>query len=95
MGARHCGARAERAALLTQDETFAEPSARALIAQVDAADFSPPKRAKILDFAARQDFPSLPDCDDPDCGNVDRGLHFPDAVYEHIAEYREAKAHAN
>lgn len=69
-------------------------AARPLIAQVEAANYSPPKRAKILEFQARQGFPIVPDPDDPDCGNVYRDLTFPDEVYDHIAEYREAKVHA-
>lgn len=94
MVARHFGSGDELVALLTKDATVDEPAARALIEQVEAAGYNPPKRAKILDFQARQDFPIIPNADDPDCGNVYRDLTFPDAVYQHIAEYREAKAHA-
>jgi len=71
------------------------PAARALIDQVELADYSPPKRAKILDYAKRQEFPLLPDASDPDAGNVYRTLQFPEHVYEHIGEYREAKASAS
>jgi hypothetical protein len=94
MVARHFGSRDELVALLTKDATVKEDAARALVLQVEEANYSPPKRAKIVDFQARQDFPIIPDLDDPDCGNVYRDLTFPADVYEHIAEYREAKAHA-
>jgi hypothetical protein len=94
MIARHFGSADELVALLTKDATFDEDAARVLVAQVEDAGYSPPKRAKILAFAARQEFPIIPDPNDPDCGNVYRDLTFPDAVYEHIAEYREAKVHA-
>jgi len=48
-----------------------------------------------LDYAKRQEFPLLPDASDPDAGNVYRTLQFPEHVYEHIGEYREAKASAS
>jgi hypothetical protein len=94
MVARHFGTSDELIALLTMDATFDTAAARALIAQVEAANYIPPKRAKILEFQARQAFPIIPDPDDPDCGNVYRDLMFPDEVYDHIAEYREAKVHS-
>ena len=94
MIARHFGSNDDVVAALRQDRDFSEDDARALLAQVEQADYSPPKRAKILEYQAQQDFPIIPDPDDPDAGNVYRDLKFPDHVYEHIAEYREAKAHA-
>jgi hypothetical protein len=94
MVARHFGSSDELIALLTKDATFDADAARALIAQVEEANYSPPKRAKILEFQARQAFPIIPNPDDPDCGNVYRDLTFPDEVYDHIAEYREAKVRA-
>ena len=94
MIARHFGSDEDVVAALRQDKDFSEEDARALVAQVEAADYSPPKRAKILEYQAQQSFAIIPDSDDPDAGNVYRDLKFPDHVYEHIAEYREAKAHA-
>jgi hypothetical protein len=92
--ARHFGNEDDVVAQLRKDRDFSDADARALVAQVVSADYSPPKRAKILEYQAQQDFPIVPNPDDPDCGNVYKDLTFPDAVYEHIAEYREAKAHA-
>ncbi len=93
--ARHFASDDEVVAQLRKDRDFSEDDARALVTQVEAADYSPPKRAKILEYQAQQAFPILPDPEDPDAGNVYRDLKFPDRVYEHIAEYREAKSHAH
>jgi hypothetical protein len=94
MVARHFADDDALAAQLAKDRDFSEEQARALIAQVRQADYSPPKREKILEFQSRQRFPILPNPDDPDDGNVYKDLQFPDRVYEHISEYHEAKAHA-
>ncbi len=95
MVARHFGSDDDVVAALRQDRDFSEDDARALVAQVKQADYSPPKRAKIMEYQAQQEFPIVPDADDPDAGNVYRDLKFPDHVYEHIAEYREAKTQAH
>lgn len=94
MIARHFGTTDDVVAALQQDRDFSETDARALVAQVESADYSPPKREKILEYQAQQDFPIVPNAEDPDAGNVYKDLTFPDHVYEHIAQYREAKAHA-
>ena len=94
MVARHFGSDDEVVAELSKDRDFSEDDARALLTQVESAGYSPPKRAKILEYQAQQEFPIIPNPDDPDAGNVYKDLTFPDGVYEHIAEYREAKAHA-
>lgn len=80
---------------LTRDNSVSETEARALVLQVEERDYSPPRRDRILEWQQEQDFPILPDPDDPDAGNVYRDLHFPDAVYEHIAEYYEQKTEAH
>ncbi len=95
MIARHFGSDDEVVAALRQDHDFSEDDARALVVQVEQAGYSPPKRAKILEYQAQQDFPIIPNPDDPDAGNVYKNLKFPDDVYEHISEYREAKAKAS
>ena len=77
---------------LRKDKDFGEEEARALVAQVRAHDYSPPKRQRILEWQKEQDFPIIPDPDDPDAGNVYRTLQFPDDVYEHISEYYERQA---
>lgn len=92
MVARHFLTEDEVVAELSKDKDFGEDGARSLYAQVKSADYNPPSRAKILQYQSEQDFPIIPDPDDPDAGNVYRDLNFPDHVYEHIQEYREHKA---
>jgi len=95
MVARHFASEDEVVVQLRKDRDFSDEDARALVAQVAQADYSPPKRAKILDYQAQQEFPILTNPEDPDTGDVYRDLKFPDHVYKHIAEYREAKSHAH
>ncbi len=71
-----------------QDETHA----RSLLLQVKERDYNPPKRERILQWQARQDFPICPDPEDPNSGNVYRELRFPDGIYENIEEFWEEKA---
>jgi hypothetical protein len=79
---------------LQKDKDFNEEQARALYRQVQGRDYNPPRREKILEWQSQQDFPILPNADDPDAGNVYRDLTFPDGIYEDIAEYHEQKAGA-
>ena len=92
MVARRFVDRDELIALLSQDKDTGEAKARALVQQVEEHDYNPPRRARILEWQAKQDFPIIPNSDDPDAGNVYRELDFPDEVFEHIEEYREQKA---
>ncbi|MCW3062077.1 MAG: hypothetical protein JWQ02_3898 [Capsulimonas sp.] len=92
MVARHFLSEDEVVRLLQQDNDFSEPDARALYLQVQGHDYNPPKREKLLDYQSKQDFPIVPNPDDPDSGNLYRDLKFPDHVYEHISEYYEEKA---
>ena len=95
MVARHFMEPDEVAAQLGKDKDFSEGEARALVAQVQGKDYNPPRREKILDYQSQQDFPIIPNPDDPDEGNVYRDLQFPDHVYEHIADYYDHKNEAN
>ena len=79
---------------LTRDPDFSEEQAAALLRQVESRDYNPPRRERILAWQAEQEFPIIPNVDDPDCGNLYRHLKFPDKVYEHIQEYQEEKAEA-
>ena len=90
--ARHFVKEDELVKLLAQDKDFGETEARALVQQVQERDYSPPRREKIMEYQQKQDFPILPDAQDPDEGNVYRDLEFPQHVYDHISEYREQKA---
>ncbi|MBV9848084.1 MAG: hypothetical protein JO250_00210 [Armatimonadetes bacterium] len=94
MVARHFLSEDEVIGYLQKDRDFSEEQARALYLQVQGKDYNPPKRDKILHYQSQQDFPIIPNPDDPDSGNVYRDLQFPDHVYEHITDYYEHKAQA-
>ena len=78
---------------LAKSKNFDEEQARALVTQVKARGYNPPKRAKIMQFQEQQDFPICP-TDDPDGCNVYKNLNFPPEVYEKIQSYYEQKANA-
>jgi hypothetical protein len=94
MVARHFLGEEELIGLLAQDRDFSEEQAQSLVHQVRDRDYSPPRREKILEYQAQQEFPILPNPEDPDQGNVYRDLTFPNHVYEHISEYHGAKERA-
>jgi DNA primase large subunit len=92
MIARHFMAEDELVNLLAKQPDQDETQARTLLLQVQQKDYNPPKREKILDWQAQQEFPIIPDVEDPNCGNVYSELKFPDGIYEHIQEYYEERA---
>jgi len=65
--------------------------AKALVAEVTARGYNPPKRERILQWQQEQDFTICPNSDDPSACNVYAELRFPDAVYDNIGEYWEEK----
>ena len=87
MVARHFLDEAELVRLLAAQPEQDETKARALLRQVQERDYNPPKRERILEWQAQQDFPICPTPDDPQSCNVYRELRFPDSVYEHIGEF--------
>jgi hypothetical protein len=91
MVARHFLPAEEVLDWLMRDPDFSEEKARTMLAQVEQRDYNPPKRERILEWQAQQEFPILPDPDDPNCGNLYRNLKFPDGIYHHIEEYQEQK----
>src|SRR3954469_13684731 len=80
--------------LQEKNPSFSPVQAWALVNQVNSRDYNPPKREKIMQYQAEQEFPICPNPDDPDACNLYRNLKFPDHVYEKIAEYHQQKAHA-
>ena len=90
--ARHFLPEDELVRRLANDRDLSEEDARTLVSQVQEHDYNPPRREKILEYMGKQDFPILPDVDDPDAGNVYRDLDFPQRVYDHISEYHHQKA---
>ncbi len=94
MVARHFLSHDEVLAYMMKDTDFSEEDARVMLRQVEGRDYNPPKRDRILEWQNEQEFPILPNVDDPDCGNLYRNLKFPDEVYKHIGHYQEAKFEA-
>lgn len=92
MVARHFMERDELVSLLSEQPGMGEEQARALVAQVEGKDYNPPKRERILEWQAQQDFPICPDPDDPRGCNVYRELQFPDGIYDNIGQFWEEKA---
>ncbi len=94
MVARHFMPHEEVLGWLTRDRDFSEEDAQLMLRQVEGRDYSPPKRERILEWHGKQDFPILPNVDDPDCGSLYRNLTFPQEIYSHIGHYQEQKADA-
>jgi hypothetical protein len=92
MVGRHFMDEGELVRYLTMNPDFDATKARALVQQVQQRDYNPPRRERILEWQAQQEFPICPGGDDPDACNVYRNLKFPDGVYENIQEYHEQKA---
>ena len=79
---------------LTRDSDVDRDKAAALLRQVEARGYNPPRRDRILQWQGEQEFPILPNPEDPDCGNVYKSLKFPDEVYDHIQQYQAEKVDA-
>ncbi len=92
MIARHFLSDDEVLAEMTKDETCSEEDARGMLVQVEGRDYSPPRRERIMQWQAEQEFPIIPDAHNPDCGNVYKSLRFPKQTYSHIGHYQEEKA---
>src|SRR5215218_2243394 len=65
MIARHFMDEEEILKHLQNDPRFSEEQGRSLLRQVEARDYNPPKRERILDWMQRQKFPICPDTEDP------------------------------
>lgn len=94
MIARHFLDESELVRLLSNQPDHGETDARSLIQQVQDRGYNPPKRERILEWQAQQDFPICPTPDDPASCNVYRDLRFPDEIYEQIDEFYEERAEA-
>jgi len=88
---RHFVSDDELVELLTKDHDADEQEIRSMVQQVEDKGYSPPRREKILEFQAQQDFLICPNPDDPDACNVYNELQFPDEVYESIQQYQEKR----
>jgi len=94
MVARHFMDEEELVTYLRKDPGFGEEEARAMVQQVQGRDYNPPRRERILEWQAQQDFPICPNPDDPDACNVYKDLQFPDEIYDNINDYHIQKAAA-
>ena len=92
MIARHFLNDDEVLAELTKDRDFSEEQAHQMLVQVEGRDYSPPRRDRIMEWQAEQEFAIIPNPHDPDCGNVYKSLRFPKQTYSHIGHYQEEKA---
>ena len=94
MIARHFMEEDELVRLLGNQPDHDETKARALVLQVQGRDYNPPKRERILEWQAQQDFPICPTPDDPNSCNVYSELQFPEGIYDSIGEFWEEQAEA-
>jgi hypothetical protein len=94
MIARHFLTDDEVLAELTKDQDFSDEDARQMLVQVEGRDYSPPRRERIMEWQAEQEFPIIPNANDPDCGNVYKSLRFSKQTYSHIGHYQEEKANS-
>ncbi len=95
MVAYHFLSEDEMVKLLEKQPGIDEKEARAQVAQIKARGYNPPKRERILQWMAQQDFPICPNPEDPNACNVYRDLQFPDGIYENIEDFWEEKAEAD
>ncbi len=79
---------------LIKDPDCDEVKAQALVQQVEARGYNPPKRERVLEWNEKQEFPICPDANDPDACNIYRNLELPHETYEKIEQYHEQKVEA-
>lgn len=91
MVARHFLSDDEIIDLLSHQPDHDTADSRAMVQQVKAHDYNPPKRERILEWQAKQDFPICPTPDEPGTCNVYQDLDFPSHVYDNINEYYEER----
>lgn len=92
MVARHFMDEGKVVDLLAKQPGQDEAQARALVEQVVARDYNPPRRERILEWQSQQDFVLCPNSDDPNACNLYSELRFPESVYDNINEYYEEQA---
>ena len=84
----------EMVKLLSKQQDFDEKKAQALVLEVKAHGYNPPKPARIIQWQSQQDFPICPTPDEPNACDVYRDLRFPEKIYDNINEFWEEKAEA-
>ena len=94
MVARHFLSDEEIIDLLSHQPDHNATEARVLLRQVKERNYNPPKRERILEWQAQQDFAICPTPDEPGTCNVYQELRFPDDIYGNIQEFWEEKTEA-
>jgi DNA primase large subunit len=94
MVARHFLSEETMVDFLSRQPDHNREDTEALVRQVKGHDYNPPKRERILEWQAQQDFPICPTPDEPGTCNVYQELRFPEGIYENINEFWEEKAEA-
>jgi DNA primase large subunit len=92
MVARHFIDPDEIVRLLAEQPDQDEQKVRAMLMQVEARNYNPPKRERILEWQHKQEFPICPNSDDPRACNVYAELQFPEGIYDQIEEFWEERA---
>ena len=93
MVARHFLPEDEVVGWLTRDKDFSEEQAEVMMRQVESRDYNPPRRERIVEWQAQQEFRFCRTRRIRTVGMY-RNLKFPEAVYEHIGGYQEGKIKA-
>jgi hypothetical protein len=94
MIAHHFLDKEQLAELLQRSKGVDETEAKALVQQVEQRDYNPPRRERILEWQAQQEFPICPNADDPNACNVYQELDLPEKVFDQIQEFREQQFEA-
>ncbi|GCE08163.1 hypothetical protein [Dictyobacter aurantiacus] len=94
MIARHFLSDDEIVDLLSHQPDHNATDSRALLQQVKQRNYNPPKRERILEWQAQQDFPICPDPENPDACNVYQELNFPPDIFDQINNYHEEQVKA-
>ena len=89
--ARHFMDEEKIVGLLRHQPGMDEEKAQSLVRQLTERGYNPPRRERILQMQAQQDFAIIENPHDPDSGNLYRELQFPEEIYEDINEYHEEK----
>jgi hypothetical protein len=92
MVARHFMPEDKLVELLAKQPGQDEGRARAMVQQVISRDYNPPRRERILEWQAQQEFAICPDADDPNACDVYSELRFPESVYENVNEFYEEQS---
>ena len=95
MVAHHFVDKEELLRLLMKGDGIEEGDAKALVQQVEERDYNPPKRERLLEWQAKQEFPICPNPGDPDACNLYQELELPEKVFAQIQEYREQQFEAD